>query len=122
MESNSTRSAWSQGGEKEGVRSVQNSQVSVEDVEKGRVKVMALLILVQLKPEWKKELAITVLPPFRRRHLATDLIRVTWILFGENGFEGKETWVYVMNSNKSGALWRRIKQWFPSIRFQVVRP
>ncbi len=98
--------------------------MTVEDVEKGRVKVMALLGLVTLKPEWKKEVAITVLPPFRRKHLATDLIRVTWIsiLFGENGFEGKEKWVYVMNSNKSGILWKRIKQWFPSIRFQVVRP
>mmetsp|Transcript_12144 Transcript_12144/g.19441 ORF Transcript_12144/g.19441 Transcript_12144/m.19441 type:complete len:238 (+) Transcript_12144:66-779(+) len=68
----------------------------------------------------EKEMSLCVLPPFQRRHLATDLVRLAWALFVPD--EAKECWIYVMNSMKSGIFWRKFQQWYPDVRFRLVRP
>ena len=67
----------------------------------------------------EKEISLTVLPPFQRRHLATDLVRLAWNLFAH---PLNECWVYVLNSRKSGMFWRKFKQWYPSVKFRLVKP
>ena len=67
----------------------------------------------------EKEISLTVLPPFQRRHLATDLVRLVWSLFAH---PKDECWVYVLNSRKSGMFWRKFKQWYPHVKFRLVKP
>eukprot|EP01083_Nonionella_stella_P179002 634143_1 len=87
--------------------------------------VMAMLTLFDVsnstEAQYKieKELALVVLPPYQRRHIATDLMRLTWNLFAN---EKDECWVYVLNSRKSGMFWRKFRQWYPHVRFRLVKP
>lgn len=67
----------------------------------------------------EKEVSITVFPTYQRRHLATDLIHVTWDLFAD---PEDECWVYVMNSRKSGMFWKAFRQWYPQVNFRLVYP
>ena len=88
-------------------------------------EVMAMISLFDVSDSPEKvckienELSLTVLPPFQRRHLATDLVRLAWNLFAH---PKDECWIYVMNSRKSGAFWRKFKQWYPDVKFRLVRP
>ena len=87
--------------------------------------IMAMLTLFDVSdsPEKcykiEKELSLTVLPPFQRRHIATDLVRLSWNLFAH---PIEECWIYVMNSRKSGMFWRKFKQWYPAVKFRLVKP
>ena len=67
----------------------------------------------------EKEISPTVLPPFQRRHIATDLVTLSWNLFAH---PLNECWIYVMNSRKSGMFWRKFKQWYPDVKFRLVNP
>ena len=79
-----------------------------------------------------KEVSFAVLPKFQRRRIATDLVRVTWNLFCSShahlaaavagGGRATDTWIYVMNSRKSGAFWRALQLWYPEIKFKLERP
>lgn len=69
--------------------------------------------------EIEKEISLVVPPPFQRRHLATDLVRLSWNLFAH---PTNECWVYVLNSRKSGMFWRKFKQWYPEVKFRLVKP
>jgi len=71
------------------------------------------------KYDIEKELSLVVLPTFQRRHIATDLVRLSWNLLAD---PERECWIYVMNSTKSGAFWRKFKQWYPAVKFRLVRP
>ena len=71
------------------------------------------------KYKFERELSLLTLPPYQRKHIATDLVRLSWSLFAN---EEEECWIYVMNSNKSALFWRNFKRWYPSIKFRLVRP
>eukprot|EP01083_Nonionella_stella_P105939 305060_1 len=82
------------------------------DAQSDQIKAIIALFGVSKKKnkkyETEKELALTVLPPFQRQYIATDLTRLTWI--------------YVVNNNKSGCFLQSFQQRYPEVRFRRVRP
>eukprot|EP01083_Nonionella_stella_P028695 79056_1 len=102
-----------------------NTSLSGFIINKQNNDIMAMITLFDVSDssekiyEFEKELSLCVLPQYQRRHIATDLVRLTWNLFAH---PTDECWVYVMNSNKSGMFWRKFKQWYPAVNFRLVRP
>ena len=86
--------------------------------------VAAQIILFDITSEKGKqlvqEMAIVVLPMYQRRHIGTDLVRLTWTLFAKQNEQ--ELWVYVLNSRNSGQFWRSFKRWYPSVNFKLETP
>eukprot|EP01083_Nonionella_stella_P105940 305061_1 len=79
------------------------------DAQSDQIKAIIALFGVSKKKnkkyETEKELALTVLPPFQRQYIATDLTRLTWSLFASH--QDNESWIYVR---------------YPEVRFRRVRP
>ena len=93
-------------------------------------EIMGNLILINCQNEYKNdvnfkgkfvyEMAMCVLPKYQRKHLATDLIHLCWDMLSNK--ENNETWIYVLNSLKSGSFFRNFIQWYPHVKFKLVRP